>query len=61
MTILGNAMAMLLSLALPVAYAYTDAERADMFKVGLSNVMRETINAPVTLEKGTIPDWLSGM
>lgn len=51
----------LLLLALPVAHAYTDAELTDMLKDGFRNVMKETINAPVTIENGTIPNWLSGL
>lgn len=44
----------------PVAHAYTDAELTVMFRDGLRNVVRETIDAPVTVEKGSIPSWLSG-
>ena len=54
-------MAMLILSLLPVANAYTDSELTDMLKVGLGNVKRETINAPVTVEKGKVPHWLSGM
>ncbi|XP_045174041.2 carotenoid isomerooxygenase-like [Mercenaria mercenaria] len=56
----GKATLLLLLLVFPVTHAYTDAELTEMLKAGLRNVVRETINAPVTVENGSIPQWLSG-
>lgn len=31
-----------------------------MLRLGLQDIKRETINGPVTLEQGKIPEWLAG-
>ncbi|XP_053387890.1 carotenoid isomerooxygenase-like [Mercenaria mercenaria] len=51
----------LLSIAiLSTAHAFSGNELTEMLKDGLGNVVKETINGVVTLEKGSIPVWLSG-
>ena len=40
---------------------YTSDQMTSMIYTGIGNIVRETINGPVTLESGAIPDWLSGM
>lgn len=52
-------MFLLGSLLLPV-YGYTPEELQQMFSLGLQDIKRETINGPVTLEQGKIPEWLAG-
>lgn len=47
-------------LVISTAHAYTGDELTEMLRTGLGNVLRETINGDATLEKGTIPKWLSG-
>ncbi|XP_060575784.1 carotenoid isomerooxygenase-like [Ruditapes philippinarum] len=42
------------------AHAYSGDALTEMLKAGLGNIVKETINSPVTYEKGTIPTWLSG-
>lgn len=39
---------------------YTSDELLDMFSVGFSNIINETIDGDVTVESGTIPNWLQG-
>lgn len=47
-------------LLISIAHAFSNDELTEMLRVGLSNVVRETINGDVVLEKGNIPPWLSG-
>ena len=41
-------------------HTYTGDKLTEMLKDGLRNAVIETINSPVTYEKGIIPSWLSG-
>lgn len=39
---------------------YTENERKQFLMAGLSDIQRETIDGPVTVESGNIPTWLNG-
>ena len=42
------------------ACAYTPDELRSFHNVGLSNIVRETINGVAPVEEGYIPTWLEG-
>ncbi|WAR11686.1 NINAB-like protein [Mya arenaria] len=49
----------ILSVFAVCACAYTPEELGQFLRVGLSNIQRETIDGPTTIE-GTVPTWLEG-